>query len=126
MFSFGKKKQKSVDTPLGAANAFADRFSAPWRYRGVLMTVEWLADKPAPVDRVRAIQADFDAHVAAASAHLGFADFPRELATVVPDTIDLTESDADWSLWFRCAEWLDAHWGVAFRDGKIIRDFAGD
>jgi hypothetical protein len=74
------------------------------------------------------IRDDIDMLMRSAIDHLGFAEFPRELRTIVPDTISLHPDDPEenWSLSFRCADGGDSIWGVAFRDRQIVRDFYGD
>jgi len=124
---FGLFKKKRIATPLGEATVHARICTLSlWRFRGTMIEVHWKEGQPVPVNQVTAIRAEFDRFVELAMAELGVDEFPIELRTIVPESIDFLFNDADWSLCFRCAEWPDAWWTVDFKDGNAIGFRHGD
>jgi hypothetical protein len=122
-----KSKGKKIVTPLGEATIHGGIVCVSlWRYRGVLIDVQWKDVMPAPVDQVQEIRAAFDHYVDLSFAELGVSEFPAELRTIVPESIDFLLDDVDWSLCFRCTEWPDAWWTVDYRNGEIVGHRHGD
>lgn len=126
---FFSRHQKTIQTPYGAARATGAHRSVNWRrWHGVRIDLCWPLESEPNQGLVEEIAKGLDGFIDAAIARLGISEFPEELRTVVPESVELLPTDevGDWSLSFRCVEWEDGYWGAVFRGGKIIQVFSGD
>lgn len=123
---FGRKKPVTAATPLGDAELKDEILAVKWRHQGLTIQIVWRQNDSGAVQRIQAIQADFDRYWRLALEELEVNSFEERLEQIIPDQLWFDEEDAKWTLCFGCPQWEDATWGVTFQDGKPVDWFHGD
>ena len=95
------------------------------RHRGVRIDFDWNeGDEPDPEFVDHLIQ-NLDSIVDDGLFRLGVIEFPDTIKAVLPEWIDFSIPEGDFSLSFYCPDIEDYLLGVVFKDGIIISDWEG-
>ena len=122
---FGKRSNP-VQTPFGTGKLVSGTLYVPWkRHRGVLINLVWNEGEDPDPHTIQSLSKNLDAIVDAGLERIGAAEFPDHLGAVLPENIDFSASEGDFSLSFYCPDDEDYLLGVTFKDGKIISDWEG-
>ncbi|MEM8955992.1 MAG: hypothetical protein AAGD22_17685 [Verrucomicrobiota bacterium] len=120
------KRQRVIETPYGGGRLTSGTVVVPWkRHRGVMISLSWNEGDTPEAATVEAISQRLDSFVDKGLKRIGVQDFPPTMQAVLPELIDFSVSDGDFSLSFYCPDDEDYLVGVVFRDGSIVDDWEG-